>query len=56
MAALDRDFYDGLVAADGKTRPHADVPPMKGVYRDVAGSELSASVRMTRSDVSPSRA
>ena len=32
------------------------MPPIKGVYRGAAGSELSASVRMTRSDVSPSRA
>ena len=40
----------------GHGRHYADVPPIKGVYRGVAGSELSASVRMTRSDVSPSRA
>ena len=40
----------------GHGRHYADVPPIKGVYRGMAGSELSASVRMTRSDVSPSRA
>jgi transglutaminase-like putative cysteine protease len=40
----------------GHGRHYADVPPIKGVYRGTAGSELSASVRMTRSDVSPSRA
>jgi transglutaminase-like putative cysteine protease len=40
----------------GHGRHYADVPPIKGVYRGVAGSELRASVRMTRSDVSPSRA
>ena len=40
----------------GHGRHYRDVPPIKGVYRGMAGSELSASVRMTRSDVSPSRA
>jgi transglutaminase-like putative cysteine protease len=40
----------------GHGRHYADVPPIKGVYRGMEGSELSASVRMTRSDVSPSRA
>jgi transglutaminase-like putative cysteine protease len=40
----------------GHGRQYADVPPIKGVYRGTAGSELSASVRMTRSDVAPSRA
>jgi len=40
----------------GHGRMYADVPPIKGVYRGAAGSELSASVRMTRSDVTPSRA
>jgi transglutaminase-like putative cysteine protease len=40
----------------GHGRHYADVPPIKGVYRGMAGSELTASVRMTRSDVSPSRA
>jgi len=39
----------------GHGRHYADVPPIKGVYRGAAGSELSASVRMTRTDVSPSR-
>ena len=37
----------------GHGRHYADVPPIKGVYRGTAGSELSASVRMTRSDVTP---
>jgi transglutaminase-like putative cysteine protease len=32
----------------GHGRHYADVPPVKGVYRGSAGSELSASVRMTR--------
>jgi transglutaminase-like putative cysteine protease len=40
----------------GHGRHYADVPPIKGVYRGMEGSELSASVRMTRGDVSPSRA
>ena len=40
----------------GHGRHYRDVPPIKGVYRGTAGSELSASVRMTRSDVTPSRA
>ena len=31
----------------GHGRHYADVPPVKGVYRGSAGSELSASVRMT---------
>jgi transglutaminase-like putative cysteine protease len=39
----------------GHGRHYADVPPIKGVYRGTAESELSASVRMTRGDVSPSR-
>ena len=39
----------------GHGRHYADVPPIKGVYRGAAESELSASVKMTRSDVSPSR-
>jgi transglutaminase-like putative cysteine protease len=39
----------------GHGRRYADVPPIKGVYRGRAESELSASVRMTRGDVSPSR-
>ncbi len=34
----------------GHGRHYADVPPVKGVYRGGAGSELSASVRMTRGD------
>ena len=40
----------------GHGRQYSDVPPIKGVYRGTAGSELSASVRMTRSDVAPRRA
>ena len=39
----------------GHGRHYADVPPIKGVYRGTADSELSASVRMTRGDMSPSR-
>lgn len=39
----------------GHGRFYADVPPIKGVYRGVAGSELSAWVKMTRADVSTSR-
>lgn len=37
----------------GHGRRYADVPPIKGVFRGSAGAELSASVKMTRSDVSP---
>ena len=37
----------------GHGRHYADVPPIKGVYRGTADSELSASVRMTRGDMSP---
>lgn len=40
----------------GHGRQYSDVPPIKGVYRGGAGSELSASVRMTRGDVAPTRA
>jgi uncharacterized circularly permuted ATP-grasp superfamily protein len=40
----------------GHGRNYADVPPIKGVFRGRAGAELSASVRMTRSDPSPARA
>jgi hypothetical protein len=40
----------------GHGRNYADVPPIKGVFRGGAGAELSASVRMTRSDPSPARA
>lgn len=40
----------------GHGRQYADVPPIKGVYRGAAGSTLSASVRMTRSDAAPTRA
>jgi transglutaminase-like putative cysteine protease len=36
----------------GHGRHYADVPPIKGVYRGGAGSELSASVKMTRGDAS----
>jgi transglutaminase-like putative cysteine protease len=39
----------------GHGRHYPDVPPIKGVYRGTADSELSASVRMTRGDMSPSR-
>jgi transglutaminase-like putative cysteine protease len=40
----------------GHGRHYADVPPIKGVFRGSAGAELSASVRMTRTDSSPARA
>jgi transglutaminase-like putative cysteine protease len=40
----------------GHGRHYADVPPVKGVYRGGAGADLSASVKMTRSDPSPARA
>ena len=39
----------------GHGRHYADVPPVKGVFRGQSGAELSASVRMTRSDGSPAR-
>jgi transglutaminase-like putative cysteine protease len=40
----------------GHGRRYADVPPVKGVFRGAAGAELSASVRMTRTDSSPAKA
>ena len=40
----------------GHGRHYADVPPVKGVFRGEAGAELSASVKMTRTDASPARA
>jgi transglutaminase-like putative cysteine protease len=40
----------------GHGRFYADVPPVKGVFRGSAGAELSASVRMTRTDATPARA
>ena len=40
----------------GHGRHYADVPPVKGVFRGSAGAELSASVKMTRTDASPARA
>jgi transglutaminase-like putative cysteine protease len=40
----------------GHGRMYADVPPVKGVFRGTAGAELSASVKMTRTDASPARA
>ncbi len=36
----------------GHGRHYADVPPVKGVFRGEAGAELSASVKMTRTDAS----
>jgi transglutaminase-like putative cysteine protease len=39
----------------GHGRQYADVPPVKGVFRGGAEAELSASVRMTRTDASPAR-
>jgi len=40
----------------GHGRRYADVPPIKGVFRGSAGAELSASVKMTRTDSLPARA
>jgi len=40
----------------GHGRNYGDVPPVKGVYRGGAGAELTASVRMHRTDESPARA
>ena len=40
----------------GHGRKYADVPPIKGVFQGGAGAELSASVKMTRTDASPARA
>ena len=41
----------------GHGRRYADVPPVKGVFRGAGGADLSASVRMTRTDASsPTRA
>jgi transglutaminase-like putative cysteine protease len=37
----------------GHGRHYADVPPIKGVFRGSRGAELSASVKMTRTDASP---
>jgi len=34
----------------GHGRRYSDVPPIKGVFRGIAGAELEASVRMTRLD------
>ena len=36
----------------GHGRRSADVPPIKGVFRGAAGAELTASVKMTRTDAS----
>jgi transglutaminase-like putative cysteine protease len=40
----------------GHGRHYADVPPIKGVYRGTASSELEASVRMHRTDRNAARA
>jgi transglutaminase-like putative cysteine protease len=40
----------------GHGRNYGDVPPIKGVFRGGAGAELTASVRMQRTDGSPARA
>ena len=40
----------------GHGRMYADVPPVKGVFRGPADAELSASVRMSRTDAAPARA
>jgi transglutaminase-like putative cysteine protease len=39
----------------GHGRMYADVPPIKGVFRGAGEAELSASVKMTRSESSPVR-
>jgi transglutaminase-like putative cysteine protease len=39
----------------GHGRHYADVPPIKGVFRGAGGAELSASVKMTRTESSPVR-
>jgi transglutaminase-like putative cysteine protease len=39
----------------GHGRHYADVPPIKGVFRGEGGAELSASVKMTRTETSPVR-
>jgi transglutaminase-like putative cysteine protease len=39
----------------GHGRMYADVPPIKGVFRGAGAAELSASVKMTRSESSPVR-
>jgi transglutaminase-like putative cysteine protease len=40
----------------GHGRSYGDVPPIKGVFRGAADAELSASVKMTRTDAAPARA
>src|SRR5215211_3374519 len=39
----------------GHGRNYGDVPPVKGVFRGGAGAELSASVKMQRTDPTPAR-
>ncbi len=39
----------------GHGRHYGDVPPIKGVFRGAGGAELSASVKMTRTEASPVR-
>jgi transglutaminase-like putative cysteine protease len=39
----------------GHGRHYADVVPIKGVFRGAAGAELSASVKLTRTDSAPAR-
>jgi transglutaminase-like putative cysteine protease len=34
----------------GHGRRYGDIPPIKGVFRGVAGSHMESSVRMTRAD------
>jgi transglutaminase-like putative cysteine protease len=40
----------------GHGRNYADVPPVKGVFRGGAGADLTASVKMQRTDGTPARA
>jgi hypothetical protein len=40
----------------GHGRNYADVPPVKGVFRGGAGADLTASVKMQRTDGTAARA
>jgi transglutaminase-like putative cysteine protease len=52
----NRTLGDETHVKVGHGRNYADVPPVKGVFRGTAGAELSASVRMQRTDGTPTRA
>jgi uncharacterized circularly permuted ATP-grasp superfamily protein len=52
-AAVDRPFSLDLVPRilpvdEWRTIKHGDIPPIKGVFRGIAGSHMESSVRMTR--------